>query len=216
MKTKLSLHASRIAASFLAVLFALAPATPSQSDASTDAKQKWAVAQVDDELRVLPSAEIGPLKKQLDADWKAAVKEYEGQRKFAAKNNQEFTAEKPARPKLKVIKNGLATRDAAEAALAAWQAKSSKTSYAVVRVGDEHRVVEASLVKGLKKEVALLDKQALKDYEAAKKAAKKAKQPFDEKKPTKTTVKVLKKFPSKEAAQEYAGTFDSGEGEPGE
>ena len=175
------------------------------------------------DFRVIPAPEAKDLKKQLDAEWKEASKRYAADRKAAAKNKQEFTAEKPARPKVKVIKSGFPNKEAAEAARdkmrgkakpkAAKSPKGSKTSFVVVLVGDQHRVLEASKLKQLKADTALLDKQALKDFEAAKKAAKKAKEPFDQKKPKKKTIKVVKKFSSEEEANAFLEELNSGEGD---
>jgi hypothetical protein len=65
-------------------------------------------------------------------------------------------------------------------------------TYCVVQVGDEVSVARKSDVAGLRKSAAEEDKRAMKEYEAAKKEAKKNKEKFDTPKPTLRKVKILK------------------------
>lgn len=212
------------------------------SFAQKAATEKWAVVRVDDEVRVIESSGVKDLRKSLDEEWKAATRQYAEARKQASKAKEEFTEPKPSKRVFKVLKDGFKSQELATAAREEWEVKlgvSAKEgsegkegkegdegkegkeskeaaggsgSFVVVQAGTQHQILDAALLKEFKQDVAARDKQALQDYAEAKKAAKQAKEPFEQKPPKKTQVKVLKKFPSEEAARAFLEKLKSEEG----
>lgn len=91
--------------------------------------------------------------------------------------------------------------------------KERPAVYAVVKIGETLRVVPKSELKALKKKVDQDNKQARKDWQEAKKAAKKAKQKFDAKPPKKVGMKVIRAgFKSEDAANAFKASKESGGG----
>ena len=79
-----------------------------------------------------------------------------------------------------------------------------KITYAVVRVGEDLRIVPVDGVKNLKKKVAREYKNRVADYKAARAAARKKKEKFDKPMPKKVSVKVLRSsFKTRRSAVVY-------------
>ena len=89
-------------------------------------------------------------------------------------------------------------------------------SYAVVRIGDEFKVVQGSELAGLNKKTAEEDKRLMKAYEDAKKNPRRDMGNMELVKPTKRTVKILKKnIKNREDAQDWQKKYEE-EGEAGD
>ncbi len=82
-------------------------------------------------------------------------------------------------------------------------------SYAVVRIGDEFKVVQGSELAGLNKKTAEEDKRLMKAYEDAKKNPRRDMGNMELVKPTKRTVKILKKnIKNREDAQDWQKKYE--------
>jgi hypothetical protein len=158
-------------------------------------------------------------RKEREMDYKSAVKDWEAAKKEALKNKAEFTDPKPKKPLIKVLKRGL-SKEAANAFKQETEDKMAEKSagrtpegnakpvkYSVLMVKGMYKVVvfkvlEDGLVISYKKELVDGYKQALKDWESAKKEAAKKKQTFADPKPYKPEVKILKRGLSPDKANE--------------
>ena len=82
--------------------------------------------------------------------------------------------------------------------------KAEDTMYAVVKVGADMKVVKASEVAAMKTKMTTEHEKAMKDYEAAKKAAEADKKPFTGKMPVAQEINVVKQdFKTQAEAQAY-------------
>jgi acetylglutamate synthase len=93
-------------------------------------------------------------------------------------------------------------------AKAAPAAAQHKEQYMVVQVGDDISVISKSQLTEEKKRIAQEYKDEMKTYELAKKDAVKKKEKFDQPKPTKHIVKILKNsLKSEQEADEWKSKY---------
>ena len=112
----------------LAIL-CLALPTSAQKKAGKAKKEKsesYTVVKVDQDYRVCTKSEAKDLKKNLDADYKKAVEDYNNRKSQAKKNKAKFTEAKPKKAKLKTVKAGLKSKEAAEEYVAKLREKDAK------------------------------------------------------------------------------------------
>jgi hypothetical protein len=87
--------------------------------------------------------------------------------------------------------------------------KAEKPDVLVIDVDGQLQLTSASKFREFKKELERKHKQAVKDHTAAKRAARKNKEAFDDPKPKKPKVKVLSKKPlSQEKAEELMAQIE--------
>lgn len=164
---------------------------------------------VDDEL-------VNAFKKELDKEYREGLKEWEAAKKEAAKNKEEFNTPKPLKPQAKVLKKGLTSEEAKafkereEENLINGRGPSNgekgSTRYAVIMVtqSDESvsfEVTEEKKVNEVKGNLEQAYKETLKNWETAKKEAKKEKKEFKNPRPVKPLMRILKKGLPKDQAE---------------
>lgn len=182
------------------------------------AKTKWIVVQNGDEISTADASSLKQLQKQADQDYKDAVRSWTEAKKAAKKAKERFTDKKPVKQKVKKLGGPYRSEAEAEQALRKFRAARSKASarrsggsskgaWTVVEVDGDRRVIEKKALAALKKQLAADHRAAVKEWTAAKAAARKSKEKFDRKKPAAPKVKPLgKSFASEEAAREWAAS----------
>lgn len=149
-------------------------------------------------------------RKDLEATYKKAIKNWGIAQKAAKDQKADFSDPKPQRPKIRVLKKGL-TKEAAQTLKrekeAAWETERSEqisansgkpVKYSVAMITGMYKsvvfkVLQDDMVKPQAKELETEYKDAIKTWEAAKKDAKKDKNEFVDPKPSKPSLKVLKR-----------------------
>lgn len=173
-------------------------------------KEKYAVVHIGERVQVMLQSEVVPARKQVDQDYREAVQSWQQAKRDAKKSKEKFTDKKPVPTVFKIVASNLASEEAAEAKRkkyeAALSSKGTKKSgkFAVVAINGEYRVLPAKEVAKVKRDVAAEHRAAMKEYSAAKAAAKKAGEEFTEPRPVKGVVKVISaKFATADLAQAH-------------
>lgn len=94
--------------------------------AEKEKKESYSVVKVDQDYRVCTKTEAKDLKKNLDADYKKAVDDYNNRKAQAKKNKAKFSEAKPKKAKLKTVKAGLKSKEAADEYVAKLREKDAK------------------------------------------------------------------------------------------
>jgi|GEM_PF-3128029 len=154
---------------------------------------------------------VGQLKTSLDKDYKAAVKKWKSDQTEAKKKKEEFTTPRPTAPLVQVLGKNLEMAKAEEFKKKAEEdyrnqqneegdGKSSKKKvrYSVLKITGMDGAVSFEIdldkqVNALKKKLETDYKAALKDWDLQKKEAKKNKEEFTLPRPSKPSVKIIKK-----------------------
>jgi hypothetical protein len=160
--------------------------------------------------------------KDLNKEYKEALKAWNNAKKEAGKKKQEFKLPKPRKIQIKVLLKGATKEKAIESkrkAVEEYQAKAQAdpspsldaaggdtSKFTLVQIKDTDmslslELIEDKKVVERKKSLDAEYKQAVKDWEKAKKEAKRIKKKFTELKPSKPGLKVLKKGMSMEKAK---------------
>jgi hypothetical protein len=152
-------------------------------------KERYAVVQIDSEVKVIKSSELMSLKQKILAEYKEALKAYSRARRDALKAKQRFTEPKPVQKKLKVISGSVASE--AEANKIREKTLARVNGYMVVQFGKTLRLTRELEFAELTKQIEAQYREELQRYEEARKEARKSRKSFKEKKPTKLAPKVL-------------------------
>jgi hypothetical protein len=169
-------------------------------------------------FKVVGDELISDFRKMLDQDFRTAQREWEAAKKEAKKKKEEFTAPRPAKPQVQIVSKGLAKAKADEACAKAEEdyrnqqqgggsGEANDAKYSVLMITGQYGTVAFETatdrkVPEIKKSLEADYKAALKDWESRKKEAKKNKEKFEDPKPSKPAVKVVKKGLSEEKAGE--------------
>lgn len=146
----------------------------------------FCVVQVDDEVKVIRKSELANLRRDLDGKYREAVKEYSRARLTARKSKEAFTAPRPSKPRLKTIAASVKTEEEAI------QLRDKVLNdYVVVKVGDRFEVVRQVELLAFKAKLESDYRQAMTKHDAAKKSARKSRQPFTERAPARPKLKVV-------------------------
>ncbi len=190
--------------------FVCGPRTAAQDPgAKGPTKESYVVVQIGEELQVAPASEVKAIRAQAKKDHRDALQRHKAARQEAAKAGEKFTAAKPKEASVKVVAKA-PTEEAAEEARQKLLAKREKRSgektepLTLLLVGADYRIVPKSAVAQVKKTAAEDYKYAMKRWQAARKEAAKNKEAFEQPKPRKPTVKVIKSgFKSEEDARAH-------------
>jgi len=182
-----------------------------------DKPASYAVVQIGNDVKVVKADQLSSLKKQVRDEYAKAQKNYQAAKKAAAKQKRKFEGEKPVRKKLKVLSNHLKSEAAANEAMQKHLARLSSKNrtktptkkHVVVDVGGKLQVVSEADFKGLRRTLDAEYRKALRAYHDAEKQAKRKKQPFDQKKPTKPVARVMATFNSKEQAEAHLAKLEA-------
>lgn len=93
-------------------LLAAAASATSVAAQSGDEPAKFAVVDVDGEIRVIGAAEVETLKAELKQEFKDATEAHKAAKKEAKANKEKFTEPAPKQKKLKVVKPSLDREEA--------------------------------------------------------------------------------------------------------
>ena len=169
--------------------------------ASKPKAEAYVVVQVGDRAEVVKKAEVNAFKKRLDEQFRAEVKAWEEAKRSAAKSKQPFDQPKPKKPAVKIHKKTFKSESEAKSYAESLRGKGDgfkpesaakgPVGFAVVEIDGQAKVVTKAELASLKKKTEEDYRQAMKDYDEARKAAAKNKQPFDQPRPKKATIKVL-------------------------
>ncbi len=165
------------------------------------AKDLYAVVQVGDEIKVISNSELTSLRRESSDKYMEELKVYEQARRAAAKKKEKFDKPKPQRPVIRVLASKLPSEEAALKKKESFENKiQSKERYALVKVGDEVKIIKNSELERLKSQLDSKYQRDLKAYGEAKKAAVKNKEKFNQPKPVRQLYKILAKNLTLEAA----------------
>jgi hypothetical protein len=193
-----------------------------KSDNARTAPKKaefWAVVQVGDDFQVMKKEDVKSFKKKTSDRYRDEVKAYTRAKAAAAKAKESFKEPRPVLPRVKVLKQSFKSESEANTyrdRMKATKGGGSKkgrapsggrdkpTSYAIVDVGGEMKIVEKSELSEMRKRADDNYRQAVKDHAQARKDAAKKKEKFTDPRPQKATIKTVGPiFKSKEKAGEY-------------
>ncbi len=163
-------------------------------------KAPYCVVQLDKDVKVVKNSELDALKKKLETDYRAALKEYTKAKAAARKAKEKFDASKPRRTKTRVVSSS--QKSLAEATKLRDETFCRIDGYMVVQVGEVLHVTRKSELAKLKISVAADYKKARQAYDDAKKAARKNRRKLTKEKPKREVVKILaSKIATRDAAR---------------
>jgi len=160
-----------------------------------------------DEVRVVPADTLDDLKKGIQQEYTEAIHAWEGSKKEASKNNEEFSDPKPRRRAFDILVKSVPSKEQADALKPKYVEKLTRSrtiGFAVVSVGDELQVVRNREVDALKESLEQEYRRELRAWEEAKKVAYDMGTAYDRPRPEKSTLKVL---PGSFATEEEAKAF---------
>jgi hypothetical protein len=180
--------------------------------------ETYAVVKVGDTYQAVAKSELKSFKKSVSERYREELKAYNAAKKAAAKAKEKFNQPKPKAPKVSVVKKGLKSETDARAlaerlterqrnrasATKDKAARPKAESWVVADVDGSLRVMRKSEMLDAKKKADAAYRTAMKEWNAAKKAAAKKKTRFNEPRPRKSIVKpVGGSFKTEEAARKH-------------
>lgn len=156
------------------------------------------VIHVGDEVKIVRKSELLGLRKEIEAKYRAAVKEYTVAKAEARKAKRKFANRKPVKERLTILAGSVKTTEQAEKLR-----DKALNDYVVIKSQDKLQVIRKIEFASFKAKTESDYRAALAKYNEAKKAARKNKQSFREPAPVRLKIRVLaSRLTSEDAALE--------------